>query len=173
MIVPAADTKQKGRGITAQDIRIGISIALCILLCQLVPVIQTLAACTSAIMCSQDTGNTSWKAMLTRLLGVICGGVTGIAVALLHGAIPGMIVFAVLAGIGVMLNLMLCRLVKLPYIAARVSCMSFVLVVLLGGANYALGRFIGTLCGGVIALAVAAVWSWLHSRAPAAKTTEE
>lgn len=147
---------------TPQDLRIGISLALCVLLCQLVPAIQTLAACTAAIMCAQDGGKPSWKASLTRLLGVICGGAAGIVVALLHQAIPGALVFALLTGIGVLGDFLLCRLAKLPYIAARVSAISFVLVVLLGGAPYALNRLIGTLCGGVIAVAVAAAWDGIR-----------
>lgn len=46
--------------LTGQDIRIGISVALSLLLCQFTP-IQALAACTSAIMCAQDGGKPSWK----------------------------------------------------------------------------------------------------------------
>lgn len=143
---------------TSQDMRIGISIALCLLLCQLVPAIQALAACTSAIMCSQIGGAESYKSGLTRLLGVVCGGVMGILVALLHGLIPSGFVFALMAGLGIIGNLLLCRIVKMPYITARVSAISFVLVILLGGADYALNRFIGTLCGGVVAVVVAALW---------------
>ena len=146
---------------TSQDLRIGISIALCLLLCQLIPAVQTLAACTSAIMCSQSGGSESCKSGLTRLLGVVCGGVMGVIVALLHSLIPSGVVFALMAGLGVVGNLLLCKVVKMPYITARVSAMSFVLVILLGGATYAINRFIGTLCGGLVAVAVATVWEQL------------
>lgn len=143
---------------SSQDICIGLSIALCLLLCQFVPSIQALAACTSAIMCSQNGGHESIKAGLIRLLGVICGGVMGVIVALLHPVFPSETILALLAGLGVIVNLLLCRLVKMIYITARVSAITFVLVILLGGPVYALNRFLGTLCGGIVAVAVAALW---------------
>ena len=152
-------TDNKKAILTQQDIRIGIAVAISLLICQFAP-IQALAACTSAIMCSQDGGKPSWKSLLTRLLGVVCGGIAGAIVALLHGLLPNAFVFALLAGLGILLDLILCRITKMPYIAARVSAISFMLVALMGGANYAVNRFLGTLCGGVIAVAVAAVWMW-------------
>ena len=145
--------------LTTQDIRIAIAVAISLLICQFAP-IQALAACTSAIMCAQDGGKPSWKSLLTRLLGVICGGIAGAIVALLHGLFPNALVFALLAGLGILLDLFLCRVTKMPYIAARVSAISFMLVALMGGAQYAVNRFLGTLFGGVIAVTVAAVWMW-------------
>ena len=158
--------------VTSQDIRIAIAVAISLLICQFAP-IQALAACTSAIMCAQDGGKPSWNALLTRLLGVVCGGIAGAIVALLHGLLPGAFVFALLSGLGILLDMILCRVTKMPYIAARVSAISFMLVALMGGANYAVNRFLGTLCGGVIAVAVTAAWMWaaktLFHREPAEK----
>ena len=153
-------TDNKKAILTQQDIRIAIAVAISLLICQFAP-IQALAACTSAIMCSQDGGKPSWKSMLTRLLGVICGGIAGAIVALIHSLLPNVFIFALLAGLGILLDMILCRVTKMPYIAARVSAISFMLVALMGGANYAVNRFLGTLCGGVIAVAVAAIWIWL------------
>ena len=156
----------------SQDIRIAVAVAVSLLICQFAP-IQALAACTSAIMCSQDGGTPSWKSLLTRLLGVICGGVAGAIVALIHGLLPGAFVFALLSGLGILLDMILCRVTKMPYIAARVSAISFMLVALMGGANYAVNRFLGTLCGGVIAVAVAAVWMWAAKTVICQKPIEE
>ena len=165
-------TDNKEAILTSQDIRIAIAVAISLLICQFAP-IQALAACTSAIMCAQYGGKPSWKALLTRLLGVVCGGVAGVIVALIHSALPNVFVFALLAGLGVLMDMILCRVTKMPYIAARVSAISFMLVALMGGAQYAINRFLGTLCGGVIAVAVAAVWMWtaktVSRREPAEK----
>ena len=149
--------------LTSQDIRIAVAVAVSLLICQFAP-IQALAACTAAIMCSQDGGKPSWSSMLTRLLGVVCGGIAGAIVALLHGLLPNAFVFALLVGLGILLDMILCRITKMPYIAARVSAISFMLVALMGGAHYAVNRLIGTLCGGVIAVIVAVVWIWIAKK---------
>lgn len=155
------ETRQK-IGIAPIDIAIGISVLACLLGCHCAGLmglqIQALAACTGAVMCTQDSRKASWGAGMNRILGVLCGGVAGIAVVLVDNVIQMDLVFYLLVGIGVVVNLLLCRLVRLPFVQARVSCMSLMLVtlVLQGGMriNYAFGRLIGTLVGAVVALLV-------------------
>ena len=155
------ETKNK-ISITGIDISIGVTVMLCLLVCHVAGLLgvqlQALSACTGAVMCVQDSRKASWGAGLNRILGVICGGVAGIAVVLADNVIQIDLVFYLLMGVGVVLNLLLCKLVKLPFVQARVSCMSLMLVtlVLQGGAriNYAFGRLIGTLVGAVVALLV-------------------
>lgn len=152
--------------VTGLDIRIGIAITISLLVCQVASLlgyqIQSLAACTGAIMCVQGSGKESWKAGLNRLLGVVCGGVIGIIVVLIQSKFGNVYFAAVLCGAAVVLDLLLCKIVRLPAIAGRVSCMTFVLVVLVlqgtNRINYALGRFLGTLVGAVISLLVAFAW---------------
>lgn len=144
------------------DIAIGGAVVLCLLICHVAGLlgfqIQALAACTGAVMCVQDSKKASWGAGLNRILGVLCGGAAGIAVVLVDNLIQVDLVFYLLVGVGVVLNLLLCKAVKLPFVQARVSCMSLMLVtlVLQGGAriNYAFGRLIGTLVGACAALLV-------------------
>ena len=155
------ETKNK-ISIAGIDISIGVTVMLCLLVCHVAGLLgvqlQALSACTGAVMCVQDSRKASWGAGLNRILGVICGGVAGIAVVLADNLIQIELVFYLLMGVGVVLNLLLCKLVKLPFVQARVSCMSLMLVTLLlqGGAriNYAFGRLIGTLVGAVVALLV-------------------
>lgn len=155
------ETKNK-ISIAGIDISIGVTVMLCLLVCHVAGLLgvqlQALSACTGAVMCVQDSRKASWGAGLNRILGVICGGVAGIAVVLADNLIQIELVFYLLMGVGVVLNLLLCKLVKLPFVQARVSCMSLMLVtlVLQGGAriNYAFGRLIGTLVGAVVALLV-------------------
>lgn len=152
--------------ITGLDIRIGIAIMLSLLVCHLTSLLgfqlQSLAACTGAVMCVQDSCKASWKASLTRLLGVVCGGAVGIAVVLIQTQIDNTYLFIILCGSAVVMNLFLCKLVKIPYVTARVSCMTFLLVVLVlqGTAriNYAFGRFLGTLAGALVSTLVAFLW---------------
>lgn len=160
------ETKNKV-SVTGIDVSIGVTVMLCLLVCHLAGMLglqlQALSACTGAVMCVQDSRKASWGAGLNRILGVICGGVAGIAVVLVDNVIQIDLVFYLLMGIGVVLNLLLCKLVKLPFVQARVSCMSLMLVtlVLQGGAriNYAFGRLLGTLVGAVVALLVSMAFS--------------
>lgn len=152
--------------VTGLDIRIGIAIMLSLLVCHIASrlgfQLQSLAACTGAVMCVQENGKASWKAGLTRLLGVVCGGAVGIVVVLIQSRFDNAYLFMILCGVAVVVNLLLCKVVKMPYVTARVSCMTFLLVVLVlqGTAriNYAFGRFLGTLVGALVSLLVAVVW---------------
>lgn len=154
------------------ELRIGITIVICLLVCKLCELlgfsIQTLAACTGAVMCVQEGGKASFGACKNRVVGVVCGGVVGIAVVFLDNLIGMDLVFYLLVGLGIMANFLLCKVAKLPLVQARVSCMTVLLVVLvLGGPariNYAIGRFIGTLLGALVAWGVSSAWEKLSAK---------
>ena len=158
------ELKQK-IGIAPIDIASGISVIVCLLVCHVAGLlglqIQALAACTGAVMCTQDNRKASWGAGLNRILGVLCGGLIGILIVLIDNAVNADLLFYLLVGVGVVANMLLCKVVKLPFVQARVSCMSLLLVtlVLQGGLriNYAFGRLIGTLVGACVALLVSMV----------------
>ena len=155
------ETKNK-IGIEPIEIAIGAAVALTLLVCHIAGAlglqIQALAACTGAVMCVQDSKKASWGAGLNRIKGVLCGGIVGIAVVLIDNAVNMDLVFYLLVGIGVVANLLLSKAMKLPFVQARVSCMSLMLVTLVlqnaARINYAFGRLIGTLVGAVVALLV-------------------
>lgn len=156
--------------INRSEIAVGVSVMICLLLCTFIGklgfTVQTLAACTGAVMCTQDAGKASWKAGLTRILGVISGGLVGIVLVALDNVLQMTLVFCLLCGVGVVANLFICKLLKIPFIQAKVSCMTLLLVVLvLGGEarfSYAFGRFVGTLFGAVIALLVSMLFEVLR-----------
>lgn len=155
------ETKNK-TGIAPIEIAIGAAVVLCLLVCHVAGMlgwqIQALAACTGAVMCVQDGKKASWGAGLNRVLGVLCGGLAGVAVVLIDNVVNVDILFYLLVGLGVIGNLLLCKVVKLPFVQARVSCMSLLLVTLVlqdaARMGYALGRLIGTLVGAGVALLV-------------------
>lgn len=158
--------------LTGLEFRIGITIVLCLLACKACELlgfsIQALAACTGAVMCVQEGGKASFGACKNRVLGVICGGIVGVGIVLLDNLIGVDLVFYLLVGLGIMANFVLCKAAKLPLVQARVSCMTVLLVVLvLGGParlNYAIGRFIGTLLGALIAWGVSAAWEKIAAK---------
>lgn len=164
--------------ITGTDIAIGLSVIVCLFICAVAEMlgfsIQALAAGTGAVMCTQDTKKASWGAGINRILGVICGGLVGISVVAIDNAIQIPVVFYILCGVGIVLNLLLCKVVKLPFVQARVSCMSLLLVVLvLSGPmrfQYAIGRLVGTLLGAIVALFVSMIWGAVHKPAAEVKS---
>lgn len=154
------------------DIQIGVTIVLCLLLCHVANRLgirlEALAVSTGAIMCVQDSTKAAYNASLIRILGVICGGMTGVVIVLIDNAIGMPYVFYLLCGIGVVANLLLCKLLKMAYVQARVSCMTLLLVVLVfEGADrliYAVGRFIGSLVGALVALLVTVVFAVISKK---------
>lgn len=153
-------------GLSNVDIRIGVGFALALLIADLIPgdYIQKLAACTAVIMCTQENAAFGWKSALTRVVGVIIGGVIAVLVVLLDGLIGNDYLFMLLCGVGVVLTLLGCRAVKLPAIAARVGAISFALITLVmpgpGRIGYALLRLLGTVVGAAVALLV----SWVYDK---------
>lgn len=155
------------RKIELMDVQIGVTIVLCLLLCdwanRLGLRLEALAVSTGAIMCVQDSTKAAYSASLIRILGVVCGGLTGVVIVLIDNAIGMPYVFYLLCGVGVVANLLLCKFFNMTYVQARVSCMTLLLVVLVfQGADrltYALGRFVGSLVGALIALLVTVIFS--------------
>jgi uncharacterized membrane protein YgaE (UPF0421/DUF939 family) len=152
------------------DVRIGIGTVLGLLVAHFFDGVQALAVCTAIIMCTQDNSKFSWKSGLNRVLGVVIGGLCGTVVVLLDTAIGNEYVFILLAGLGVVLNLVCCQLAKMPNIVARVSCITFVLVVLLADGlfrvKYALLRLLGTVIGALLALVLAWAWDQIQAKLP-------
>ncbi|WP_195421645.1 hypothetical protein [Faecalicatena contorta] len=160
-----------------QEIRIGAGIIACLFLSYFVPQIQRLAACTAVVMCTQEIGQATLKSGLTRLKGVVCGGAAGIAVVLLDQVIQIDFVFFILCGIGIVLNLLICRLLHMPPVTDRVSAITFCLVVLLAEGNgrifYAVSRFVGTLAGALTALIITAIWCTVKKKTQGSSQNEK
>ena len=165
------EVKQK-IGIAPMDLAIGISVVFCLLVCHVAGLlglqIQALAACTGAVMCTQDNRKASWGAGMNRIVGVVCGGLIGMMVVLIDNAVNVDVVFYLLVGAGVVANMLLCKAVKLPFVQARVSSMTLLLVTLVlqntARINYAFGRFIGTLVGAVVALLVSMAFATIPKK---------
>ena len=159
---------KQGLSLTNTDLRIGIGFAIAMLLVHLFPSIQALSACTAVIMCTQDNGKVTWKSGLVRVEGVLIGGACALLVVVLDNYIGNSYVFMLLCGAGLILNLLCCKLAKMPGVVARVSCITFALVALaLQGTariKYALLRVVGTAVGAVLALLLSWVWDKLNIR---------
>lgn len=158
--------------IELMDIQIGITILLCLVLCHVANqfgiTIEALAVSTGAIMCVQDTTKSAYTTSLIRILGVVVGGLLGVTIVLLDNLINIPYVFYLMCALGVVANLLVCKLFRMVYVQARVSCLSLLLVVMvLEGVDrleYATNRFIGSIVGAVIALLVSMAFSAVVKR---------
>ena len=156
--------KEKNRMLGGAELRIGLGLTLVLILAHLFPSIQPLSAGTAIIMCTQESGKVTWKSGLSRMEGVLIGGLVALLVVALDNAIGDPYLFALLCGVGVILNLLVCRLAKMPGIVAKVSCITFALVTLATQGEirfrYALLRLFGTAVGALVALLIA----WITER---------
>ena len=153
--------------IELMDIVIGVTILVCLLLCHWINEmgirLEALAVTTGAIMCVQDSTKAAFSASVNKMIGVFVGGLFGIGIALIDSAVGNPYVFYVLCSLGVIATVLVCKFFKMIYVQARVGGLSMLLVVMvLNGTDrldYALNRFIGSLVGAVLALAVSLVFS--------------
>ena len=155
------------------DVLIGITILLCLVLCHFANragmQIEAMAVTTGAIMCVQDNTKAAFDTSVTRIIGVVVGGLFGICIALIDGAVGIPVVFYLLCSLGVVATLLVCKFFKMIYVQARVSALTMLLVAMVfdGAADrleYAKNRFIGSLVGAVIALLVSVIFGAVMKR---------
>ena len=154
--------------VTDAELRIGIGLTLALLLSHFFPSIQPLSAGTAIIMCTQDGEALTWKSGLSRMEGVLVGGLIALAVVALDNAANNPYLFALLCGVGTVLNLAACRMLKMPAVVGKVSCITFALVTLATQGEvrfrYALLRLLGTAVGALLALLIAWLWRQLFPK---------
>ena len=126
-------------------------------------IIQMMTACISCLLCCQDNADTSKKAGITRIIVTTIGGIVGMGVVALHmmlGSNPWTLI--PLVGLGVLITLLACKLANVPYMSARIGCITFLLVActLSGQARmfYALFRLASTVFGAVVAFSVTSLF---------------
>ena len=166
------DTKR----ITLLDVRIALSVLICCAVATALSeagvkfsvgemrldVIQMITACISCLLCCQDDGEKSTKAGLMRVAVTAVGGVVGMGAVALHMLLgSGTWTLLPLVAAGVLATLLACRLFNIPYMNARIGCITFVLVActLSGPARlwYALFRLVSTVFGAVVVVLVTRV----------------
>lgn len=160
---------RKRCGFELMDFEIGLTILLCLLLShwanQIGIHIEAIAVTTGAVMCVQEGKKEAYSACFVKMLGVVCGGVVGVIIVLIDNVLEMPYVFYLMCSVGVVVNLLICKMFKMIYVQARVSCISLLLVVMvLEGVDrleYAINRFIGSLVGALIAFLITVLFTRL------------
>ena len=158
--------------VETMDILIGVTIFVCLVFCHIVNAwgipIEALAVTTGAIMCVQDSTKAAFATSLTRMIGVVVGGMFGIGIILIDSAVGIPFVFYLLCSAGVVATIVVCKFFKMIYVQARVSGITMLLVTMVFEGmvrmEYAVNRFIGGLVGAVLSLLVSLVFVWITKR---------
>lgn len=115
-------------------------------------------ACIAAVICMQGTVGQSIKQGIFRLVGTAIGGLVGLALLLLGDLIQVPLVTGLLLGVGVLLTLWCCNLIKRPE-ACSIGCVVVCVVILNHPEEaerylYTIFRILETMVGILVAVAV-------------------
>lgn len=114
-------------------------------------------ACIAAVICMQSSVEQSVRQGISRVIGTCIGGGVGLCVLLLDDLVEQPVFTGVIMGVGIMLTLWLCNLIKRP-LACSIGCV-VVCVVMLNHSGpdrylYTLLRVVETFVGIGVAILV-------------------
>lgn len=158
--------------IEMMDIQIGVTIVICLIACHFANLagipIEAMGVTTGALMCVQDSTKAAYATSWARVMGVFLGGLFGVVIVVIDNAAGIPVVFYLLCGLGVIVNLLVCKMIGMIYVQARVSCLTQLLVVLcmegVDRLEYALSRFVGTLTGALMAVLLTMIFAAVHKK---------
>ena len=154
------------------DIGIALGAIICLVTARYVSFIQYIPATFAVLLCMQDKVKLTWKTGLYRIIITIVAGIIGIGVILADMAAGNEWLFFIFAFIGLVITMVICKLLSLPPMLARIGALTLVLVVTVLAGNerimYAVLRLVGTFYGVLVSI----VLSFIMSLSKAGKTSE-
>ncbi|MCD7918240.1 MAG: FUSC family protein [Clostridiales bacterium] len=135
-------------------------------------IIQKMTCCISCFLCCQDNTKVSLKAGINRLIITAIGGIVAIVIIALDCVIGNDWVEMLMIVVGVVLTLFLCKAAKVPYINARIGCVTLILVACTLNSTariwYGVFRLVSTLFAVLVVLLVTWIFDKIQAgRAPA------
>lgn len=140
-----------------------IKIMLAVLICMLTARfsngwIQYMSACFSTVLCMMETKESSFDTGLKRITITVIGGILGVCIVLLDQLFQREIIFFIMAILGLIPVLAICRLAKVGEMKCKSGCVCYLAVLVIkNGADrlsFAGLRLLGTVYGVVIAVLV-------------------
>lgn len=133
-------------------------------------IIQKMTVCISCFLCVQDNTKLSLKAGVNRVIITAVGGIVAIVIVAINDACGNAVLLTIMMAVGIIATLFLCKAAKVPYINARIGCVTMVLVACtLQGANriwYGVFRLISTIFAVIIVMLVAWVFDKIAAKNP-------
>ena len=140
-----------------------VKIMLAVLICMLTARfsngwIQYMSACFSTVLCMMETRESSLDTGLKRIRITVIGGLLGIVIVLLDQLFQREVLFYVMAILGLIPVLAICRMAKVGEMKCRSGCVCYLAVLVIkSGADrleFAGLRLLGTVYGVMIAVLV-------------------
>ncbi len=173
--------------ITLLDIRMAVSVLICYTVAMLLgdvagvkftsgnyslEIIQKMTCCITCFLVCQDNTKVSLRAGINRLIITFIGGAVAICIIAINNATGSDWLQMILIVLGVVLTLYLCKLAKVPYVNARIGCVTLILVSCTLGSTariwYGIFRLVSTLFGVLVSLLVTWVFDKIQSSRPQA-----
>ncbi len=143
-------------------VKTGLSVTICLALGHLFSYSAPIYACVAAIIVTKDTIENSFKQGVDRVVSTLVGGAIAILILLLGITDTSAYLEVVLVGVGCILTLYFCVVLKNPD-AAALACVVFLTIVLQHPQDkyiFALTRVGETIVGIVISLLVNRLVKW-------------
>lgn len=112
-----------------RNVKTGLAVFLCLVIYRLAGQDGSFLACTSAIICMQDSVEKSVSSGLSRLLGTVFGAVLGTLLYLIGHINIGFDTTILVATLGTMLMIVFCNAIKNPG-AIVIGCVVLLVIVL-------------------------------------------
>ncbi len=180
--------KQGGEklSVTVLDFKIAVAAGICFVIAVLLKkvgfvfsyhgmeleILQKMTACIGCFLCVQDTVKPSIKAGVNRLIITAIGGAVAIVIILIDDVAANDWLMAAMVFGGIVATLFLCKAAKVPYINARIGCVTLVLVscTLSSSARiwYAVFRLLSTLFAVLVVMLV----TWIFDRVAMKRSKE-
>ncbi|HHW46796.1 MAG TPA: hypothetical protein GXX17_07840 [Clostridiales bacterium] len=152
-------------GIGMRTTKTAIAVAICILTFNLIDFLGLLPdtgytaffACIAAVVCMSNTVESTISLGISRLMGTVVGGVTGLLILVANDLAPVDLPEVIKIGVGIYISIMCCNLLRRPE-ASGVSCVVLLAICMNNsGADryvYAAIRLVETGYGALVAILV-------------------
>lgn len=140
-----------------------IKIMLAVLICLLTARfsngwIQYMSACFSTVLCMMETKESSLETGIKRITITVIGGILGVCIVLLDQLFQNQIIFHIMAILGLIPVLTICRMAKVGEMKCKSGCVCYLAVLVIKTGTDRLSfaglRLLGTVYGVMIAVLV-------------------
>ncbi len=177
--------------VTILDLKVAIAAGICLIVAIIfrrvgimfhyqgtdLEIIQRMTACIGCFLCVQDSFKPSFRQGINRTIITAIGGGVGIVIILINDAVSYDWLFVIMMILGIIATLFLCKAARVPYISARIGCVTLVLVACTLNSTariwYAVFRLLSTVFAVIVVMLVAWIFDIIIKNTKQKKNTEQ